>query len=194
MAARAELVVKDSNLLVCKSLHWWRWGRWWWWWRWWRWWRWGLAWWCYENILLLFRGRAVRPCLVITDREQSLLIEHYCPGCQLHPVPVTFIINQSYLPSYWSSQPVPGCYWSVVAANSHHPDLIRAAGAVRYGDRRTSSVPLPQLEIVTQPGGGQAELGIRTLTGSDTFLILSGDFRQFPPLHSDPHQSALALY
>ena len=119
----------------------------------------------------------MRPSIVITDREQSLLIEHYCPGCQLHPVPVTFIINQSYLSSYWSSQPVPGCYWSVVAANSHHPDLIRAAGAVRYGDRRTSSVPLPQLEIVTQPGGGQAELGIRTLTGSDTFLILSGDLR-----------------
>ena len=111
----------------------------------------------------VFRARAVRPSIVITDREQSLLIEHYCPGSQLHPVPVTFIINQSYLPSHWSSQPVPGSHWSVVAAPSHHLDLIPAAGAVRYGDRedrRTSPVPLPQLEIVTQPGGGQAKLGL----------------------------------
>ena len=125
----------------------------------------------------MLRARPAWPCLVITDREQSLLIEHYCPGSQLHPVPVTFIINQSYLPSHWSSQPVPGSHWSVVADKTHHLDLIPAAGAVRYGDRRTSPVPLPQLEIVTRPGEGQAKLGITTLTGSDTFLILSGDFR-----------------
>ena len=48
----------------------------------------------------------------------------------------------------------------MVAAPTHHLDLIPAAGAVRYGDRRTSPVPLPQLEIVTQPGGGQAKLGL----------------------------------
>ena len=74
---------------------------------------------------MVFRARPAWPCLVITDREQSLLIEHYCPGSQLHPVPLTFIIKQSYLPSHWSSQPVPGSHWSVVAAPSHHPDLTR---------------------------------------------------------------------
>ena len=119
----------------------------------------------------VLRARAVRPSIVITDREQSLLIEHYCPGSQLHPVPVTFIIKQSYLSSHWSSQPAPCSHWSVVADTNHHLDLIPAAGAVRYGDRRTrtSPVPLPQLEILSPETGrpGLAKLRITSVRGSE---------------------------